>query len=159
MPDHRHEARHYHAMAVATMAGPVAAQAVRSALGLQSRRDADLHTEVVNAGDAMMLTLATRFLGMAPGDAPEFERALREQATAILIAHRRVYGAMVTALVTHQLLNAAEVAAVWHWGAFAFAGRIGRLAVVEHRADLIPNPDRTLPPFRIRERARCTGSA
>ena len=89
-----------HTMAVATMAGPVAAQAVRIALGLQSRSE-ELHTEVVNAGDAVMLTLATRFLGIAPADADEFERALRKQATAILVAHHRVYGAMVATLVTH----------------------------------------------------------
>jgi hypothetical protein len=159
MPDHLHEALQYHAMAVATMAGPVAARAVRIALGLQNRRAEKFHTEIVNEGDAVMLTLAKTFLGIAPADAADFEGALREQATAILIEHRRVYGAMVAALLAHKLLNAAEVAAVWHQGAFDFVGRIGRLAVVEHRADLVADPDLTLPPFLIRARAGCTGSA
>lgn len=157
--DHLDEARQYHALSVATMAGPVAARAVRVALGLHNRGDEDLHTEVINAGDAAMLALAKRFLGIAPDDEAGFEQALREEAMVILLAHRRAYGAMVEALVTHKLLNAAEVAAVWDRGAFAFTGRIGRLAVVKHRADLVLYPDLTLPPFLIRERARCTGSA
>jgi hypothetical protein len=84
---------------------------------------------------------------------------VRDEATAILLAHRRVYGALVAALLAHKLLNAAEVAAIWQRGAFAFTGRIGRLAVVARRADLTPEPDRSLPPFLIREQVGCTGSA
>jgi hypothetical protein len=71
----------------------------------------------------------------------------------------RLDGALIAALLVHRLLNAAEVAAIWQQGAFAFAGRIGRLAVVERRADLVPDPDRTRPPSRIREQVGCTGSA
>ncbi len=128
--------------------------------GLQTRRDEELHTETLNAeGDGLTLTLAQTVLGIAPADAAAFERELREEATALLIAHRRVYGALVAALLAHQLLNAAEVAAVWQRGAFAFTGRIGRLAVVARRADLTPDPDRSLPPFLIREQVGCTGSA
>jgi hypothetical protein len=160
MPDRDHELRQYHAMAVATMAGPVAARAVRSDLGLQILRDEELHTETLNAeGDGLTLTLAQTVLGIAPDDAAAFERELREEATAILIAHRRVYGALVAALLTHNLLNAAEVAAIWQRGAFAFPGRIGRLAVVARRSDLTPDPDRSLPPFLVREQAGCTRSA
>jgi hypothetical protein len=160
MPDHLHERRQYRAMAVATMAEPVAARLVRIDLGLQTRRDAELHTETLNEeGDRLTLTLAKTVLGIAPADAAAFEQELREEATAMLIAHRRVYGAMVAALLTHRLLNAAEVAAVWQRGAWDFAGRIGRLAVVARRSDLTPDPDRSLPPFLIRERAGCTGSA
>jgi hypothetical protein len=160
MPDRDHERRQYHAMAVATMAGPVAARLVRIGLGLQTRRDEELHTETLNAqGDGLTLTLAQTVLGIAPADAAAFERELREEATALLTAHRRVYGALVAALVTHRLLNAAEVAAVWQRGACDFVGRIGRLAVVARRADLIPEPDRRLLPFRIREQVGCTGSA
>jgi hypothetical protein len=160
MPDHHHELRHYHALAVATMAGPVAARAVRIGLGLETRRSEELHTEMLHAeGDAVMLTLAKMSLSIGPADAAAFEQALREEAMAILIAHRRVYGALVAALLAHRLLNAAEVAAVWQPGAFDFAGRIGRPAVVARRADLIPDPDRSLPPFLIREQVRCTGSA
>ena len=123
MPDRDHERRQYHAMAVATMAGPVAARAVRIDLGFQTRRDEELHTETLNAeGDGLTLTLAQTVLGIAPDDAAAFERDVREEATAILIAHRRVYGALVAALLTHQLLNAAEVAAVWQRGAFDFRG-------------------------------------
>jgi len=148
-------------MAVATMAGPVAARAVRIALGLRAPGEEELLTEVSNAGDAEVVALATSvlgILGLAPADAADVEQALRAEATAILLAHRRAYGALVEALVTHTLLNAAEVAAVWDQGAFAFPGRIGRLAEVKRRADLTPHPDLTLPPFVIRERARCTGS-
>ena len=160
MPDRDHERRQYRAMAVATMAGPVAARAVRSDLGLQTRRDAELHTETLDAeGDGLTLTLAQTVLGIAPDDAAAFERELREEATAILLAHRRVYGALVAALLAHRLLNAAEVATVWHRGACDFTGRIGRVAVVARRADLTSDPDRTLPPFLIRERAGCTGCA
>ena len=140
--------------------GPVAARAVRSDLGLQTRRDAELHTETLNAeGDGLTLTLAQTVLGIAPDDAAAFEQDLREEATALLLAHRRVSGALVAPLLAHRLLNAAEVVAIWQRGAFAFTGRIGRLAVVARRADLTPDPDRSLPPFRIRERAGCTGSA
>jgi hypothetical protein len=160
MPDRDHERRQYHAMAVATMAGPVAARAVRIGLGLQTRRDEELHTETLNAaGDGLTLTLAQTMLGIAPADAPEFERELREEATALLIAHRRVYGAMVAALLAHRLLNAAEVVAIWQRGAWDFPGQIGRVAVVARRADLTPDPDRRLLPYLIRERAGCTGSA
>jgi hypothetical protein len=160
MPDRDHELRQYRAMAVATMAGPVAARAVRVDLGLQTRRDEALHTETFNAeGDGLTLTLAQTVLGIAPDDAAAFERDVREEATALLLAHRRVYGALVAALLAHKLLNAAEVAAVWQRGAFDFPGRIGRLAVVARRSDLTPDPDRSLPPFLIRERAGCTGCA
>jgi hypothetical protein len=160
MPDRDHELRQYRAMAVATMAGPVAARGVRIGLGLQTRRDEELHTETLHAeGDGLTLTLTKTVLGIAPAEAAAFERELREEATAILLAHRRVYGALVAALLAHNLLNAAEVAAIWHRGAFAFTGRIGRLAVVAQRADLTPDPDRSLPPFLIRERVGCTGSA
>jgi hypothetical protein len=159
MPDHRHERRHYHALAVSAMAGPVAAGAVRIGLELETRGDDQLHTEIVNEGDGLTLTLAQTVLGIATADAANFERDVREEATAILIAHRRVSGALVAALLAHRLLNAAEVAAVWHRGAFDFTGRIGRLAVVARRADLLPDPDRTLPPFLVREQVGCTGSA
>jgi hypothetical protein len=160
MPDRDHELRQYYAMAVATMAGPVAARTVRIDLGLQTVRDAELHTETLNAeGDGLTLTLAQTVLGIAPAEAAAFERDLREEATALLIAHRRVYGALVAALLAHRLLNAAEVAAVWQRGAFAFTGRIGRLAVVARRSDLPPDPDRSLPPFLIREQVGCTGCA
>jgi hypothetical protein len=160
--DHLDDAGLYRALAVATMAGPVAARAVRIALGLRAPGAEELLTEVVNAADAALVAQAQsvlRVLGLAPTDPAEFEQALREEATAILLAHRRAYGALVEALVTHTLLNAAEVAAVWDQGACAFPGRIGRLAEVTRRADLTPHPDLTLPPFVIRERARCTGSA
>jgi hypothetical protein len=115
MPDPLHEGRHYHAMAVATMAGPVAARAVRIDLGVQTLRDEEPPTERLHAaGDGLTLTLAKTVLGIAPADAANFEREVREEATAILLAHRRVYGALVAALLAHNLLNAAEVAAVWH---------------------------------------------
>jgi hypothetical protein len=160
MPDRDHEQRQYHAMAVATMAGPVAARAVRIDLGLQTRRDEALHTETLTAeGDGLTLTLAQTVLGIAPDDAAAFERERREEATALLLAHRRVYGALVAALLAHHLLNAAEVAAVWQRGAFAFTGRIGRVAVVARRSDLTPDPGRSRPPFLIRELAGCTGCA
>jgi hypothetical protein len=53
--------------------------------------------------------------------------ALPGLSLTLLYRHRQQFGALVAALMTHRVVNPAEILYIWQRGTFAFRGHIGEI--------------------------------
>jgi hypothetical protein len=90
----------------AIMAGPVAANAVRTGFGISS----PLMVELLSPVDEEIIA---REKAVTPGADDAFEQNCRTIASIIVLDHRDAFGALVQALVEHRTLEEGQVRDLW----------------------------------------------
>ena len=90
----------------AIMAGPVAANAVRTGLGIPSPLMVDLLSPVDEE-------IIAREKAATPGANDDFDQNCRTIASLILFDHRDAFGELVAALVEHRTLDEVQVRDLW----------------------------------------------